>query len=225
MRVLLLFFILCCQAVSAQLFTKPGYPMDFFRNPLNIPMMLAGNFGEIRPGHIHMGLDVKTNGKVNQPVYAAADGYVARIKIEPGGFGRAIYINHPNGYTTVYAHLNNFFPALESWVKQQQYQQESWQIFPGLAPTLFPVKKGDLIAWSGTTGGSHAPHLHFEVRRTADDVNLNPYLFGLPLKDNISPRILKLALYNRTKSTYEQSPRMIPVKKNKGRLHSYSISY
>jgi hypothetical protein len=203
------------QTASAQLFTKPDYPLDFFRNPLNIPILLAGNFGEIRPGHIHMGLDVKTNGKVNQPVYAAADGYVARIKIEPGGFGRAIYINHPNGYTTVYAHLNNFFPALESWVKQQQYQQESWQIFPDLSPTLFPVKKGQFIAWSGTTGGSAAPHLHFEVRQTADDVNLNPYLFGLPLKDNISPRLLRLAVYNRTKSTYEQTPRMILVKKTK----------
>ena len=147
-------------------------------------------------------------------VYAAADGYVARIKIEPAGFGRAIYINHPNGFTTLYAHLNDFIPALETWLKEQQYKQQQWNVFLSLPPGLFPVKKGDLIAYSGTTGGSQAPHLHFEVRRTADDVNLNPLLFGLPLADGVRPSILRLALYDRTRSTYEQSPRIYPVKRS-----------
>ncbi|MBE7171387.1 MAG: M23 family metallopeptidase [Williamsia sp.] len=191
-----------------------NYPQGYFRDPLNIPISLSGNFGELRPGHYHMGLDIKTMAKQNLPVYAAADGYIARIKIEPAGFGRAIYINHPNGFTTLYAHLNDFFPGLESWVKAQQYKQEHWNVFLLLPPGLFPVKKGDLIAYSGTTGGSQAPHLHFEVRRTGDDVNLNPLLFGLPLEDRVRPSILRLAVYDRRKSTYEQSPRIYPVKRS-----------
>jgi hypothetical protein len=212
MRLLNVIFLLSSQQLTAQLFSKPDYPHQYFRNPLNIPMQLSGNFGELRPNHYHMGLDIKTQARENLPVYAVADGYIARIKIEPGGFGRAIYINHPNGFTSLYAHLNNFNQELENWVKQQQYKQESWQIFPELPPDLFRVKKGDFLAYSGNTGGSQAPHLHFEIRRTADDVNLNPMLFGFPLADNTKPRILRLAVYDRTKSVYEQSPRLIPVK-------------
>src|SRR5947209_19266795 len=86
----------------------PGYPQDYFRNPLNIPILLAGNFGECRPGHFHSGIDIKTAGHENEPVFAAADGYISRIKMEPGGFGHGLYITHPNGYTTLYAHLNTF---------------------------------------------------------------------------------------------------------------------
>lgn len=212
MRISTLFFLLFGQSVSAQLFPPATYPQGALRNPLNIPMNLSGNFGELRPNHYHMGLDLKTNARENMPVHAAADGYIARIKIEPYGFGRAIYINHPNGYTTVYAHLNNFNTALEKWVKQQQYQKESWRVFLELTPDQFPVKKGDFLAYSGNTGGSQAPHVHFEVRRTNGDVNLNPFLFGFPIPDNVRPRILRLAVYDRTKSVYEQSPRILPVK-------------
>jgi Peptidase family M23 len=212
MRVLVVALLLCTQCLKAQLFTPAVYPKGYFRNPLEIPMSLSGNFGELRPGHYHMGLDIKTLARENQPVHAAADGYIARIKIEPAGFGRAIYINHPNGYTTLYAHLNDFNPKLENWVKQQQYAKESWNVFLELTPDQFPVKKGDFLAYSGNTGGSQAPHLHFEIRRTQDDVNLNPMLFGFPLEDNTTPRILRLAVYDRAKSLYEQSPRLIPVK-------------
>ncbi|WP_276479899.1 M23 family metallopeptidase [Paraflavitalea pollutisoli] len=189
-----------------------NYPKGYFRNPLALPMDLSGNFGELRPNHYHMGLDLKTRRVENQPVYAAADGYISRIKIEPAGFGRAIYINHPNGYTTLYAHLNDFNATLEKWVKEQQYAKELWNIFLELAPGQFPIKKGDFIAYSGNTGGSQAPHLHFEIRRTPDDVNLNPMLFGFPLADNTRPTILRLAVYDRTKSIYEQAPKIIPVK-------------
>ena len=188
-----------------------NYPTGYFRNPLALPMSLAGNFGELRSNHYHMGLDLRTNNRINQPVYAAADGYIARIKIEPLGFGQAIYINHPNGYTTVYVHLNQFYPALAQYIKQQQYIQQSWELFLEFTPNQFPVTKGQLIAYSGNMGGSQAPHLHFEVRRTKDDTNLNPALFGFPLPDNTSPKIFKLALYDRTKSTYEQTPKIFPL--------------
>lgn len=210
--------LLCCLlnvlAGSAQIFDTPDYPKGYFRNPLNIPISLSGNFGELRANHYHMGLDLRTNKVENLPVFAAADGYIARIKIEPGGFGRAIYINHPNGYTTLYAHLNNFLPAIDQYVKQRQYALESWNVLLELGPDVFPVKKGDFIAYSGNTGGSQAPHLHFEIRRTDNDINVNPMLFGLPLPDNTTPNILRLAIYDRNASTYERSPKIFPVKKS-----------
>ena len=174
-------------------------------------MSLAANFGELRPNHYHMGLDIRTEKRENLPVYAAADGYVARVKVEPLGFGQAIYINHPNGYTTLYAHLNRFFPALSDYIEQQQYKARSWEVFIDIPPGLFPVKKGELIAFSGNRGGSQGPHLHFEIRKTAGDTNLNPLLFGLPVPDNTAPVIQRLAIYDRRLSTYEQSPRILPV--------------
>jgi murein DD-endopeptidase MepM/ murein hydrolase activator NlpD len=214
MRILLAATLLLGFTGNAQFFSKPDYPAGYFRNPLNIPIQLSGNFGELRPNHYHMGLDLKTQKKENLPVFAAADGYIARIKIEPAGFGRAIYINHPNGFTTLYAHLNNFNPRLEAWLKEQQYSLQSWGVFLELTPDLFPVKKCELLAYSGNTGGSQAPHLHFEIRQTNGDINLNPILFGLPIPDNVKPTILRLAVYDRTRSVYEQSPRIFPVKKS-----------
>lgn len=198
--------------ITDNAFTQSDYPKGYFRNPLDIPISLSGNFGELRPNHYHMGIDLKTNQRENLSVYAAAEGYISRIKIEPGGFGRAIYITHPNGYTTLYAHLNNFAAKIDAYVKQQQYAQESWRIQLELPPHVFPVKKGEFIAFSGNTGGSQAPHLHFEIRRTKDDVNVNPLLFGMPLKDYVRPRILRLAVYDRTKSVYEQGPKVVPAK-------------
>jgi murein DD-endopeptidase MepM/ murein hydrolase activator NlpD len=192
-----------------------NYPQHYFRDPLDIPISLAGNFGELRPDHFHMGLDIRTQKREHLKVYAAADGYIAQIKIEPGGFGQAIYINHPNGYTTVYAHLQEFFPALASYIKKEQYRQQSWAISLMIPDSLFPVTKGDFIAYSGTTGGSEAPHLHFEIRRTTDDINLNPLLFGLPVEDQVPPSILELAIYDRSKSIYEQSPELIRMQKYK----------
>jgi hypothetical protein len=213
------FLLIMYCPVHAQFFPLKNYPKKYFRAPLNIPISLAADFGELRSNHYHMGLDIRTEGKENLSVYAAADGYIARIKIEPFGFGQAIYINHPNGYTTLYAHLNSFFPALAEYVKQQQYKLETWKISLDLPPGMFPIKKGDLIAFSGNTGGSEGPHLHFEIRRTADDVNVNPMLFGLPIADNVPPVIQRLAIYDLGKSIYEQTPQILPVKK-KGKLFS-----
>lgn len=212
MRNLLLAACLCLTfPCFAQFFPSEEVPRGYFRDPLGVPMSLAANFGELRPNHYHMGLDIRTQHRENLPVYAAADGYVARISIEPGGFGQAIYINHPNGYTTVYGHLNQFFPALAAYISDQQYRRQTWAIGLQFQPAQFPVKKGDLIAYSGNTGGSQGPHLHFEIRRTAGDVNQNPLLFGLPVPDHTAPTLQRLAWYDRNVGIYEQAPHILPI--------------
>jgi hypothetical protein len=215
-RILLVFFTVLslCDFSQAQ-----SYPQYYFRHPLDIPMQLVSNFGEIRTNHWHMGLDIRTQQKVNLPVRAAADGYIARVSVEPGGFGQAIYINHPNGYTTVYGHLNSFFSALADYVKQQQYGQQSWKVNLTLPSNLFPVKKGDLIALSGSTGASEGPHVHFEIRDTKTENNLNPQLFKFPIPDAVSPTLLRLAMYDRNKSTYEQTPQIFTLRKT-GTIYS-----
>jgi murein DD-endopeptidase MepM/ murein hydrolase activator NlpD len=204
------------QNLFAQIFPIKNYPKNYFSWPVKATPALAANFGELRPNHYHMGLDCKTDKKENLPIVAAADGYIAKVKVEPWGFGRAIYINHPNGLTTLYAHLNNFYPELENYIKQQQYLKKSWQIFVDIPASLFIVKKGQFIAFSGNTGGSLGPHLHFEVRDTKTDKVLNPLLFNFPIADNVAPDILRLAIYDRCISTYEQLPKYIPIKKVNG---------
>jgi murein DD-endopeptidase MepM/ murein hydrolase activator NlpD len=219
------FFLFFGFSASGQLFQDPVYPANEFRNPLDIPILLAANFGELRDNHYHMGLDIRTEHRENLPVYAAADGYIYRIKIEPFGFGQAIYIRHTNGYVSLYAHLNAFYPALADYVKQKQYELERWDITVEPPRELLPVKKGDLIAYSGNMGGSQGPHLHFEIRSSpdpgSDEMNLNPMLFGLPIADNTRPVFRSLAVYDRNKSFYEQVPVIIPVK---GRAANYTIS-
>lgn len=190
-----------------------NYPQNYFRNPLNIPMQLAANFGAVRTNHFHMGLDLRTNSQENLSVLAAADGYVSRIKVERYGFGNAVYITHPNGFTTVYAHLNKYFDKLEEYVKEKQYKDEKWEQDITFQPGQFPVTKGQLIALSGNTGGSAGPHLHFEIRDTKTEECLNPLLFGFNIPDSVSPIISGLYWYDRRFSTYEPGANGIPVKK------------
>ena len=199
----------------AQFFPVKNYPQQYFQWPVGAKVGLAANFGELRPNHYHMGFDCKTDQKVNLPVYAAASGYIARVKIEPSGFGRSIMINHPNGLSTLYAHLNDFYPALEKYIKDEQYKLQQWDITIMVPENLFPVSKGDFIAFSGNTGGSQGPHLHFEIRDTKTEKVLNPSLFDFPIPDNIAPNIIRLAVYDRRLSTYEQSPKIYPLKKGK----------
>jgi Peptidase family M23 len=224
--------------IFAQKKSPPDYPRDYFRNPLDIPIFLAGNFGECRPGHFHSGLDIKTQGGENQPVHAAAEGYISRIKMEKGGFGHAIYIVHPNGYTTLYAHLNKFAPALQQYVEKEQYARMRWDVDLQFSPLQFPVKKGLQIAWSGNTGASTAPHLHFEIRDTKTEHPLNPQLFGFELIDNKPPVPVEVVLYTGSvlnawselnESIYEGNASFIsiakkdnvymPVKASAGQVH------
>lgn len=213
---LLYIFSFCTLGSYSQIFPAKTYPKNYFTWPVQAKIGLAANFGELRPNHYHMGLDCKTDQKENVPVLAAADGYVAKVKIESSGFGQALYINHPNGLTTLYAHLNSYFPALQRYIKEQQYKLKSWAIFIDVPPHMFDVEQGQQVALSGNTGGSQGPHLHFEIRDTKTDKVLNPLLFDLPITDNIAPVIMRLAVYDRSISTYEQSPQFYTLRKVNG---------
>ena len=216
---LFLGIVLFCSSADAQFFTPKNYPQHYFIYPVDARISLAANFGELRPNHYHMGLDCRTNQVINRPVKAAADGYISRVSVAPFGYGQAIYINHPNGLTTVYGHLHRFNPALEKYVEAQQYKLESWNVDLEIPQGLFPVKKGQFIAYSGSTGGSMGPHCHFEIRDTRTEKVLNELLFGLPIPDNVPPTIVRLAMYDRNKSTYSQSPALFGLKQLNARLN------
>ena len=189
----LLVGILFCYSVAN---TQINYPKNYFRKPLDIPIVLSGTFGELRSNHFHAGVDIKTQRKNGLKIYAAADGYVARIKVALWGYGKVIYVKHPNGYTTVYAHLSRFGDGIEEYVKNIQYQKENYEtgnIFPKEGE--LPVKKGQVIAYSGNSGGFLAPHLHYEIRDAKTDYVINPMLFGLTVQDGVAPRITKLMGY------------------------------
>ena len=216
-------------AAMAQGDGNRDYPQDYFRNPLDIPILLAGNFGECRPGHFHSGIDIKTMGVENKAVHAAADGYISRIKMEKGGFGHALYITHDNGYTTLYAHLNDFAPDIQAYLKKAQYEKRRWDVDLPLPPAQFPVKKGEQIAWSGNTGGSTAPHLHFEIRDSHTEHPLNPEQFGLPVADKRPPVPAEVVLYKGnvyedekiTASLAKKGDTYVPVKTDD---KAYSVS-
>lgn len=178
------------------------YPVDYFKPPLDGVLQLSGTFAELRGNHFHSGIDLRTGSKEGLPVYACADGYVVRIKISPYGFGKAIYINHPNGYTTVYAHLLEFNDSIGSWVKAKQYEKESFDVDLFPPKGLLKVSKGDLIAKSGNSGSSEGPHLHFEVRETHTEKPVDPVLFNFPIKDFIRPTINGIRIYPENQDSF-----------------------
>lgn len=166
-----------------------------FISPVKIPLALSANFGELRVDHFHSGLDIKTQGVTGQEVVAAADGYVYRISVSPGGFGKALYLRHPSGYSTVYAHLERFTPEIDEYVKKSQYDRKSFTVTLFPSTEKFPVNQGDLIAYSGNSGGSSGPHLHYEIRKSDSEVPVNPLLFEFGTGDDIKPIVEKLAIY------------------------------
>ena len=186
-----------------------------YHPPLEIPLILSANFGEIRPNHFHMGLDFKTNGVEGQKLLSIEDGYVSRIKISPYGYGKVIYINHPNGITSVYAHCSGFVPKIDSLIKKIQIKQENFEIEIFLTEKDIPLKRGEHFAFSGNTGSSTAPHLHFELRDTKTETALNPLKFGFNIVDNIPPIISGMKIYSLTNNGYriKGKTKSIPVKK------------
>ncbi len=213
MRLILIFFL----TLSTLSIAQNNYPQDYFRSPLDVTLILSGTFAELRSNHFHSGLDIKTQQRVGLNIYASAEGFVSRIKVSHFGYGKALYITHPNGYTTVYAHLNKFSPEIEAYVKKHQYEKESFEI------ELFPnaedlkIVKGAVVALSGNTGGSGGPHLHFEIRDKAERP-INPMLFGIDIKDSINPLISSIYAYPIDKNSYinkasrKKKLRLIPLK-------------
>lgn len=173
------------------------YPQTYFDSPLNIPLLLSGSFGELRSNHFHTGLDFKTQQKEGLPILACAEGYVSRIKISPYGYGKAIYIDHPNGYTTVYGHLQQFTDEIAEYVRNAQYKEQSFEIELFPKKDELPVNRGQTIALSGNSGTSAGPHLHFEIRETVSELSVNPMFFGFDkrIADSKRPQINSVLVY------------------------------
>ena len=192
--ILLLFYSLVASGQEDFSLNKT-YPTNYFNKPLDIPLLLSGTFAELRPNHFHAGLDIKTQQIEGLNVYTAAQGYISRIKISHWGYGKALYITHPNGYTTVYAHLQKFNKRIESYIKNQQYKKESFEVEVFPAPSELPVSTNEIIAFSGSTGGFVGPHLHFEIRDTKSEKPVNPFFFGIQVSDTKKPRVNTLIGY------------------------------
>jgi murein DD-endopeptidase MepM/ murein hydrolase activator NlpD len=192
------------------------YPTDYFRSPLEIPLNLSGNFGELRTNHFHAGIDIKTEQREGLNVVAAADGYVSRIKVSPVGYGYALYIDHPNGYTTVYGHLLKYAAKIDQYVKSQQYELESFSVDLYPEKGLLPVAKGEVVGLSGNSGSSGGPHLHFEVRETPTEKLVNPLLFGLQVKDKIPPSVSGVWVVPLSDSSWVNGARLPVVLETKG---------
>ena len=177
------------------LHAQKGSANDSFTCPLKPPYLFSGNFGELRPSHFHSGLDFRTQGRTGLPVLAVKEGYISRIGVSPTGYGNVLYMNHPDGTTSVYGHLEKFRPEIEQYVKKKQYDRESFQEDLSLSSNEFYFKKGEIIAWSGNSGSSGGPHLHFEIRNTKSERACNPLNYNLGIKDNSAPRIAAIYVY------------------------------
>lgn len=185
-----------------------------FVPPVGGQLLLSGTFGELRSGHFHTGIDFKTDGVVGKPIFAIDDGYISRIFVSPTGFGKALYITHDNGYTSVYAHLLSFKSDVADYVRDIQLEKESFAIDVQVPNGALPVKKGEQIALSGNSGSSGGPHLHFEIRETKTANPINPSLFGfLNIVDNISPVISKICFFPLDSASFING-RNNPVERN-----------
>lgn len=178
---------------SSELFSQREYPA--YHPPLKIPLILAGNFGELRPNHFHMGVDFKTQGKEGFELHSVEDGYVSRVKVSTFGYGKVVYINHENGKTSVYAHCSKFSGKLDSVVRAEQYRTQNFEVELFPEPEEIELKKGEVFALSGNTGGSTAPHLHFEIRDTKTEHAQNPLVYGFDLPDTRAPEIRKVKAF------------------------------
>jgi murein DD-endopeptidase MepM/ murein hydrolase activator NlpD len=181
------------------------YDSGYFQFPLDSNYGLSGTFGELRSNHFHAGLDLRTGGIEGLPLYASADGYVARIKVSLRGYGKALYLIHPNGYQTVYGHLSKFNPIISDYVEKKQYRSKSYEVEDYPRTNLIKVKKGEIIAYSGNTGGSGGPHLHFEIRDGRTGQSINPILFDVGNNDIMPPEIKDIAVYDINLNQYHRT--------------------
>lgn len=171
-------------------------PAALFNSPVHRQIALSGTFGELRPNHFHAGLDIKSqNGSTGEPVYAASKGYISRIKISAYGYGRALYIQHQNGHSSVYAHLDHFIPAIENYIKKEHYKRQRFEMDFSLNATTFPVEEDQLIAYMGNSGSSTGPHLHFEIRNSMTEEALNPLQYGIRVPDHHAPQLFAVKLF------------------------------
>lgn len=163
--------------------------------PLRIPLLLSANFCELRTGHFHAGVDFKTQQRIGLPVYSIADGHIYRILVSPSGYGRALYIEHPNGESSLYGHLDRFNDEIESYIKTEQYRRQSFAVNLTPEAGTLKVEQGELIGYGGNSGNSLGPHLHFEIRDSQTQDALNPLAYGFDVADNTPPRIYSLMVY------------------------------
>jgi len=194
-RISLTFFLLLPVSGSliGQIKKQSGYIF-----PVKTSVSFSGGFGELRRNHFHTGLDFRTAGQTGLPVFAVNDGHIARVAVSPSGYGLALYMMHPDGNTSVYGHLSRFHPKIETYITDQQYLVRQFAVDLTIPAGLFQFKKGEIIAWSGNSGSSGGPHLHFEIRETKTEKPVNPITYLPSIADNSSPRINALYVYNQS---------------------------
>ena len=215
MRKILLFFALLGSIFAIG---QNGY----YASPVKIPLLLSGSFAELRSNHFHSGIDIKTQGVTGIPIYVVADGFISRISVSSIGFGNALYIDHANGTTTVYGHLESFRGDIAKYVKENQYRQKSFKVDLKVLPKEFPLKKGDGIAKSGNSGSSGGPHLHFEIRDTKSEEPLNPLKYDFDIKDGIPPKVFSLMMIPLSNDSYvidDNRKRRFPIVFYDGKYH------
>ena len=182
-------------------------------SPIDLPLNLSGTFGEFRSSHFHYGLDITTNKKSGYEVYSIESGSIIRIRVSTSGYGKAIYVDHLNGLTSVYAHLKEFSPKIQEYIKGQQYLRKSYNIQKFFNVGDLVIDKGELIGYSGNTGGSSGPHLHFEIRDTKSQNPINPLSFEYEYEDTRRPIIRSLYVFDETDSFKKDNPKQYPIKK------------
>lgn len=176
-------------SLCGQVTPKFGVPFDF-------PLLLSGNFGELRSNHFHGGLDFKTQSVTGKPLMAIADGYISKVTVTAGGYGNALYITHDNGYTSVHGHLDRFLPEIAKLVRERQYKEQSFVVTLEFGPDDFRVQQGDVVAYAGNTGYSFGPHLHMEIRTTDTNEPIDPLPFYMDkIADTTSPRATHIMVY------------------------------
>lgn len=195
---------------------------NYYSSPVKFPIYLSGSFAELRSNHFHSGIDIKTRQRVGERIHAVAEGHISRIVVSPTGFGNALYIDHPNGTTSVYAHLDKFRPDIDAYVKEVQYRNKSFSIDEKVPDNLFKVEREAFIALGGNSGSSGGPHLHFEIRDTESEEPLNPLHYGFPVTDNTPPRMYAIQVVPLNEYSHVDSvpaKKIYPVTLHNGKYH------